>query len=305
MKHKKRNSFFYIIVAIFLCTISMGTGCNGKKEKEGKKTEEQKAEQMTSGPIVQDEDKEIYIIEASTKTAPETETDQEIQTDLDTKQSDGETDKMQEKKIVVIDAGHQEHGNYEEEPIGPGASATKPKVASGTEGISTGIPEYQLNLEVSLKLQEELENRGYEVIMVRTKNEVNLSNAERAEVANDVKADVFLRIHANADDSNSAQGALTISPTRNNPYCSQIYEDSYRLSTLVLDELCKASGARKRSVWETDTMSGINWCKVPVTIVEMGFMSNPREDELLNSEEYQNKIVEGIANGVDAYCEDK
>lgn len=204
-------------------------------------------------------------------------------------------------RIVAIDAGHQLHGNSEQEPIGPGATETKAKVAQGTTGVSTGVPEYELTLNVSLKLRDELVARGYQVVMIRESNDVNLSNKERADIAGQSGAQIFVRIHANGSSNQSVSGALTLSPSQSNPYVSYLYDNSYSLSQSIVNNLCAATGAANRGVTLSDTMSGINWCTIPVSIVEMGFMSNPNEDELMEDENYQYTMASGIANGIDEY----
>lgn len=207
--------------------------------------------------------------------------------------------------VIAIDAGHQAHGNFGQEPIGPGASTMKTKVAGGTSGTTSGVPEYQLTLDVSLKLQDALEEKGYQVVMIRETNDVDITNSERAQIANEADADAFIRVHANGSDSASANGAMTICQTSSNPYNSEYYEDSKRLSELVLDAYTEATGIRKERVWETDTMSGINWCMVPVTIIELGYMTNPEEDMKMQDEEFQNTMVEGIVAGIETYLDEK
>ena len=207
------------------------------------------------------------------------------------------------KKITVaVDAGHQLHGNSSLEPIGPGASERKPKVSSGTYGQWSGLNEYELNLTVAKKLQKELENRGYEVYMIRTTHNVDISNSQRAKNAANAGADILVRIHANSDSSSSVSGALTIAPTNSNPYMTKSnITKSRELSQKVLDGFCSATGAKKRDIWYTDTMSGINWSTIPVTIVEMGFMSNRQDDLNMANASYQNKMVKGMADGIDDY----
>jgi len=177
----------------------------------------------------------------------------------------------------------------------------KAKVTGGTRGTTTGLYEYELVLEVALLLQAELEARGYEVVMVRTEHEVDISNVQRSQVANEAGADAFIRIHANGSESASAHGAMTICMTPDNPYNAHLYDQSRLLSDCVIDALCQETGAQNDGVWETDTMTGINWCQTPVTIVEMGYMTNPEEDRLMATADYQSKLALGMANGIDAF----
>ena len=205
------------------------------------------------------------------------------------------------QKVIVIDAGHQKKANTKLEPIGPGAKQKKMKVTGGATGKYTKQKEYELNLKVAKLLEKKLKAKGYRVKMIRTKNDVNIANSKRAKIANEAKADAFIRIHANADTSSKTNGVLTLCQTKKNKYNKKLYRKSYKLSKSILKNLAKRTGAKNLGVERTDKMSGINWAQVPVTIVEMGFLSNKKEDKLLATKAYQKKIVNGIVSGIEDF----
>ncbi len=203
--------------------------------------------------------------------------------------------------VVCIDAGHQQRADMKKEPIGPGASKKKARVDGGTTGKYTGITEFQLDLEIALKVQKELEDRGYTVVMTRTTNDVNISNSERSIIANEANAEAFVRIHADGSDDTKVHGASTVCQTKDNPYNGELYESSRKLSDCVLDGVVASAGCKKRQVIEVDSMSGINWSKVPTTIIEVGYLSNKDEEAKLITDAYQQLLAKGIADGLDNY----
>lgn len=204
-------------------------------------------------------------------------------------------------KIIAIDAGHQARGDSSTEPVGPGSSTKKAKVAGGATGASSRIPEYKMTLRVAKKLKNVLENRGYEVYMVRSTNNVNISNKKRAIMANNSGADIYIRLHGDASGSSSVSGASGLYPSASNPYVGKLSKKSKRLTKKILASYCKKTGIRNRGCVVRNDLTGTNWSEIPVTLIEMGFMSNPSEDRKMQDSKFQKKMAAGIANGIDSY----
>lgn len=206
--------------------------------------------------------------------------------------------------VICIDPGHQSKANTALEPLGPGSSEMKIKVAGGTTGIVTKKPEYVLSLEASLKLGEILKKRGYNVIFTRTTNNVNLSNKERAEIAYKYHADLFIRIHADGSNDHSTKGFSVLTPSKDNPYIPKLYKDSLLISQNIVEEVKKEQSTDVKGISFRDDISGFNWSKIPVTLIELGFMTNPEEDRKLSDPQYLTNLMMKIADGIDQYSSD-
>ena len=213
--------------------------------------------------------------------------------------------KSGEKVIICVDPGHQRKGNNGQEEIAPGSKTVKPKVSSGTAGVSTKKNEYQLTLEVGLKLKKELEANNYSVFMTRETHDVNISNKERSVMTNNSGCSLYIRIHADGSENRSVNGMSVLTSSSKNPYTKNVQASSDRFSKIILEETVKTTGAKNNGVSYRDDLTGTNWSTITNTLIEMGFMSNSDEDKKLSSPEYQDKIVKGIVNGINRYLGEK
>ena len=304
------------IVLILLIGLGVLVGLTQKnesrqKEEQRKKQTESATELLTAAET---ESEQAQTGKAETELESETAVKEETESEsgqdlLVTKETEteSETEPESEQLVVAIDPGHQ--GNWvdmsEKEPNGPGSSEMKAKATTGTQGSFSGKAEYELNLEISLLLRDELEKRGYRVIITREDNDTAISNAERAQMAYEEGGDIYVRIHANGSDDAGVQGALAMVPSSNNPYIPELAEDSYTLAECILSAYCEKASFTSLGIQYYDNMTGINWSKLPVMILEMGFMTNQSDDLRMSDASVQPLMVEGIADGIDLYFEKK
>lgn len=212
--------------------------------------------------------------------------------------------KNNEDYIICIDPGHQEKGDPNLEQVAPGSSSKKARVSSGATGVATKKPEYKLNLEASIVLKHILENKGYNVVMTRDRHDVNISNAERAMLANDKNADMVIRVHADSLDNSGKTGASILIPQKGGQYTDKIFEESNKCALNIKEELLKEN-IQVNGIFERGDLTGFNWSKVPVVLIEMGFMSNYNEDLMMSNPEYQRKMMQSVADGLETYLKDR
>lgn len=204
-----------------------------------------------------------------------------------------------EGRVICVDPGHcitPDANKGYREPVSPLSDQTKPRYLSGTSGKT--MTEEKLNLAVGLKLRDALEALGAEVVMTREVSEISLPNTERCRIANVSGADVHVHIHADGSENKSAHGVSVLIPSGDLLGTPSIVDESARLGQLMVDRVVEATGAQNRGTIPRGDLTGLNFSEIPSVFIEMGFMTNPEEDALLSTGEYQDKIVTGMVNSL-------
>lgn len=185
--------------------------------------------------------------------------------------------------VIVVDAGH---GGFDPGAIGPGKNIEK-----------------DITLSISRKLSELLSQSGALVVNIRETDEDlagdNFSGsllerkrkdlAARVAKAQENKADIFVSIHTNADVSPRWTGAQT--------FYSGKSEKAKQIAEAIQDELTRILGNTTRKA-KTGNYYITDKTDMTAVIVEVGFLSNPKEEKLLSSSDYQDKVAYAIFSGI-------
>jgi N-acetylmuramoyl-L-alanine amidase len=200
---------------------------------------------------------------------------------------------------VCIDPGHQAEGQYITEALGPGLDGDVRSTPGMARGTVTRRMESIVVLEIAFVLRDVLTAEGATVVMTRETQDTYVSNIERAGIATEADADVFLRLHCDNRDSESAQGIGIYCPYGSD-YARAIADTGgwHAMCDILLAAIRNATGQTRGTTSLSNQYVGNNWAAMPSFLIEMGFMSNPAEDVLLSSPAYQQRLAQGMADGV-------
>lgn len=204
-------------------------------------------------------------------------------------------------KKIVIDPCNQLVANTSQEPVGPNSNQTKQGVSAGSVGGLYGTRESQINLDYAVALRTELQARGYQVLLTRDSEEADITNKQRAELANDSGATVWIRIGVCESSDSEMTGIMAQCISERNPYHSELYRDSHALATRVLQGITDNIQVTNHGIFENDQMVAFNWSEIPVVSIDIGFMSNATDEANLVTDWYKETMVKGIADGLDYY----
>ncbi|NUU63197.1 N-acetylmuramoyl-L-alanine amidase family protein [Paenibacillus agri] len=174
------------------------------------------------------------------------------------------------RKLVVLDAGH-------------GAKD------SGAVGV-TGKYEKNFNLAVVLKAADLLKKENKVDVVLTRSDDTFIELKDRAALANNLKADLFISVHANSGASSSASGSET--------YYQR--DASKALANVMHKYLVQATGISDRGV-RYGNFHVIRETKMPAVLLEVGYLSNKNDEALLFNDAFQSRVAAGIVSGINEY----
>ncbi len=187
-------------------------------------------------------------------------------------QKTNENEAVPMKKTIVLDPGH---GGSD-----PGAVAGK-------------IQEKDLNLQVSKILKEMLEEAGLKVYMTRSEDKY-VGLYTRADIANNLKADLFVSIHHNASPNTSAAGLMTLFY----PSSGKQGMNGRKLAEIVQKNLVSTLKTRDWGIIERPNLVVTRETKMPAVIAELGFMTNKAELERLVTYQFQKQAAQALYDSI-------
>ena len=277
---QRKITLLFIITSILV----MVTGCVTINLESSNEKETSKVEDVQSSEKNDSNKKQI--------------TNKDESSNEDNSNKDNDSNEENSNITIVIDPGHSSTGTSGNEPVSPNSSTTKLKDGLGATGSYTNIPEHKTNMSVALLVKKELTSKGYNVILTKQDVAESKSNIERAEVGNKNNADLVVRIHADSAENSSISGASMHVPA-NNEYTSSFYKISKSYGTTILNTYVDEVGIKNRGVIERNDLTGFNWSKVPVVLIEMGFLSNKEDDNFVSNTANHPKIAKAISDGID------
>ncbi len=190
-------------------------------------------------------------------------------------------------RSVTLDAGHG--------GVDGGA------VAYEEDGVTILAKEKDFNLDIAIRAQKLLEADGIEVHMIRDED-VYVDYLRVGSIANDAGTSLFVSVHTNSATIDTANGIETYGYLEAGSVSNGM--TSERLSEIMLESLIDETGAYNRGVKDGKTLAVINSTKMPATLIEIGFISNPEECAKMMTETYRQKLAQAIYNGVLAAFEE-
>lgn len=162
-----------------------------------------------------------------------------------------------------------------------------------------GVEEKTINLEIALKVRDQLEGLGYKVIMAR-ETDVYISKEDRVKEANAAQADIYVSIHQNATDDGSDASGMEVWYDG-----SDVSRENKRLAQLIRQQTARSTEVVERELRGNADFHVTGSTTMPACLIETGFLTNADERNKLVTEEYQEQIATGIVRGIDYYFHPK